>query len=773
MLTAITLLGCRPEYISAGEGTPAVYSGNLIAAAAAPDLVTITNLQPEEPAIAPEEIPTEPPQVSERLEQLIKLAESGVGDEVLLAFIQNSPEPFELGHDEIIFLTDIGFSDVVITALINHRSAAQAAVAQTAPPSEPVPSVMPAPEAGASYQAEPQVVYSSPPVVQYVTPAVQYSYFYSSLSPYGSWLDVPGYGWCWQPTVVHIQHGWRPYSDRGRWLYTTHGWYWNSDYSWGWAPFHYGRWFHHPGRGWCWKPGSTWGPAWVSWRYTDSYYGWAPLPPGAHYASGVGMTYYGARVGVSFSFGLRHDRWTFVPARRFYEPNVGRHRIHSADTLYRNSTVINNYIVGNNNTIVNEGIGRDRVSAATRTDIRRIAVREMPGSQRGVRPDQLHREGSDLVVYRPRTSHSLEGGRQDMASGEGQPQRAGRRHPGEQNSGVTPPSGDLRRPSQGVTPPGGATLVTRPRGPDRTEAPAAVGAPSEATRSRPIQPGSGDPARATRPSVVQAQPATPQTPRSAILSGAPVRTEPQGSWSALNPGARPAPAASPVQPQVSATAPQEKTASAIAPQVQQPQTFRVPTAPAASPQGQQSWANQTAPSSSPQTPQIAGQGQEPLRSRLLSPGANSIQAPAQSFRPPGAVPGASWGPPAQAVTPAAPQASPAVRTFRPETPSFTAPTAVPSSPAPRVQSVSPAPAVRPGYAPSPSFSMPAQRSYTAPQPSQPVMSQQAPRSAILAPSAAPAMRSAPQAVPAPSGAAGGRPGQGTPGPSWGGGPDRR
>ena len=67
------------------------------------------------------------------------------------------------------------------------------------------------------------------------------------------------------------------------------GWYWMSDYSWGWAPFHYGRWFHHARFGWCWMPDTVWGPSWVTWRYSDDYCGWAPLPPGAIYRAGVGF----------------------------------------------------------------------------------------------------------------------------------------------------------------------------------------------------------------------------------------------------------------------------------------------------------------------------------------------------------------------------------------------------------------------------------------------------------------------------------------------------
>ena len=105
------------------------------------------------------------------------------------------------------------------------------------------------------------------------------NYFYDTLAPYGTWVQVDGYGRCWQPLVVVSEPGWQPYCDRGHWVYTDAGWYWMSDYSWGWAPFHYGRWFHHERFGWVWTPDTVWGPSWVTWRYSDDYCGWAPLPP--------------------------------------------------------------------------------------------------------------------------------------------------------------------------------------------------------------------------------------------------------------------------------------------------------------------------------------------------------------------------------------------------------------------------------------------------------------------------------------------------------------
>jgi len=117
---------------------------------------------------------------------------------------------------------------------------------------------------------------------------VNISMFYSSLAPYGEWIDYRDYGLCWRPTVVEAE--WRPYT-HGQWAWTDYGWTWVSDYVWGWAPFHYGRWLHDDYYGWIWVPDDVWGPAWVDWRTSDSYIGWAPLPPTAHFRMGVGISF--------------------------------------------------------------------------------------------------------------------------------------------------------------------------------------------------------------------------------------------------------------------------------------------------------------------------------------------------------------------------------------------------------------------------------------------------------------------------------------------------
>src|ERR1700734_1893031 len=116
-----------------------------------------------------------------------------------------------------------------------------------------------------------------PPPSQPVSPQpVSYQVFYDDLSPYGQWIDYPGYGYVWMPDAGP---DFKPYATNGHWVYSDEGWIWASDYEWGWATFHYGRWFFDPSYGWMWIPGNEWAPAWVNWRQNSDYYGWAPLGP--------------------------------------------------------------------------------------------------------------------------------------------------------------------------------------------------------------------------------------------------------------------------------------------------------------------------------------------------------------------------------------------------------------------------------------------------------------------------------------------------------------
>ncbi|MDB6027686.1 MAG: hypothetical protein JWM68_3909 [Verrucomicrobiales bacterium] len=356
-------------------------------------------------------VATLPTDLSPGVTEIAKLYQSNVSEDVLLAFINNYGWPFNATAEDIVYLNDLGVSDTVVTAVINHKPQGTDPTQNlaAAEPKQQAQAVAPAPAPVAV--TAPLVPQESAPALITAAPATQVSadYFYETLSPYGSWVETQ-YGRCWRPAAVVTNPGWRPYCDRGHWIYTDSGWYWASDYSWGWATFHYGRWCSDVRYGWIWAPDTVWGPSWVSWRYNSDYCGWAPLPPLARYGVGVGFTYRSANVGISFEFGLTDSCYTFVPVHRFCDPHPYRYCAPrtSIHNIYNRTTVINNYTVINNKTVVNEGIGRKRIEAATKQPIQQVAIHDWPkNSGSATTPDRIHKVGKDLVVYKPQAPEAV------------------------------------------------------------------------------------------------------------------------------------------------------------------------------------------------------------------------------------------------------------------------------------------------------------------------------------------------------------------------------
>ena len=310
-------------------------------------------------ALPPEIAPNTP------LAQVVKLAQSGVDVDIIKNFVSNSPSAFNLDADKIISLNDVGVPKEVINAMMDRDKALYLA-ANTPPPPVSVPAT-----------TTDTVVETAPP-----TAPVTVNYFYDNLTPYGSWVVVEGYGRCWRPTVVNYDTGWRPYCDRGHWVYTDCGWYWDSDYSWG-VTFHYGRWFRNDRFGWCWYPDTVWGPSWVTWRSSGDYCGWAPLPPLAVYRPGAGFFYRGASVSVSFDFGLSANCFTFVTPDRFCEHHPRRYCVDDrhATTVFSHTTVINNFDV-HNTFVVNNGISVTQVRAPDHRPIEPVHVASLPNAGR-------------------------------------------------------------------------------------------------------------------------------------------------------------------------------------------------------------------------------------------------------------------------------------------------------------------------------------------------------------------------------------------------------
>jgi len=149
---------------------------------------------------------------------------------------------------------------------------------------------------------------------------------YSNLANYGSWQNVPGYGWAWAPNNQN-QNNFAPYQN-GQWAWEpASGYTWVDNAPYGYPTTHYGSWFNNPSYGgWLWQPpgyqyqtsssalSSAWLPAVVSFFITggsgadtsgllngfsgltgpyadNTDIGWIPLAPGEQYQPWYGQNY--------------------------------------------------------------------------------------------------------------------------------------------------------------------------------------------------------------------------------------------------------------------------------------------------------------------------------------------------------------------------------------------------------------------------------------------------------------------------------------------------
>jgi uncharacterized protein DUF6600 len=178
-------------------------------------------------------------------------------------------------------------------------------------------------------------------------PGVSFEFFYDNLSPYGEWVEVPEYGYCWLPSGV--DGDWSPYSD-GYWAYTDAGWTWVSYEDFGWITYHYGRWvrvwIEFGSWHWVWVPDYEWAPAWVSWRHGGGYIGWAPLTPRCRFRPEIGFSTW-----VDTEYDIGPSYYSFCEIGFFGSPVLRPVIIDRS----RNITIINN-TVNITNITVNNGV---------------------------------------------------------------------------------------------------------------------------------------------------------------------------------------------------------------------------------------------------------------------------------------------------------------------------------------------------------------------------------------------------------------------------------
>ena len=226
--------------------------------------------------------------------------------------------------------------------------------------------------------------------------SINFQVFYDDLSPYGSWVLNAHYGYVWLPDV---SPGFVPYGTNGHWVFTNVGWTWVSNYSWGWAPFHYGRWYYDYIYGWIWVPDYEWGPAWVVWRRSEGYYGWAPIGPGISISIAYGGNY-----------NVPYNQWILVRDSDLGRTNISNYYVNTSDNsrILKNSTVINNIRTDNTNH-VKYGIGpnRNEVQKRSGNTITTYALRERskPGHNLSNR---------ELNIYKPRVEKQNASGRKPI-----------------------------------------------------------------------------------------------------------------------------------------------------------------------------------------------------------------------------------------------------------------------------------------------------------------------------------------------------------------------
>ncbi len=213
--------------------------------------------------------------------------------------------------------------------------------------------------------------------------SVNFQVFYDNLSPHGYWIDYPNYGYAWVPNVGP---DFIPYSTGGYWTMTSYGWTWVSNYSWGWAPFHYGRWSYDSYYGWFWVPDNVWGPAWVAWRTSPGYYGWAPIGP---------------NISITFAMGGGYappvDYWCYTSSQYMGQQDISNYygpRKNTSDFVNTSTVVNNTYTDNRTQTTYIAGPKQEEVEKASGRTINPVSIKE------DAKPSQKF-ENNELKLYRP------------------------------------------------------------------------------------------------------------------------------------------------------------------------------------------------------------------------------------------------------------------------------------------------------------------------------------------------------------------------------------
>src|SRR5690606_3786408 len=111
----------------------------------------------------------------------------------------------------------------------------------------------------------------------------------------------------------------------------------------------------------CWVPGNVFAPAWVSWRRSPDYVGWAPLPPQED----------GFQVSIEINIGdPEPDDWFFIPTRSFLQPNLSLEIVFGEDepSVFERTEPVGPVVI-QNNVVINNVIDIDFIQQATNQEV--------------------------------------------------------------------------------------------------------------------------------------------------------------------------------------------------------------------------------------------------------------------------------------------------------------------------------------------------------------------------------------------------------------------
>ena len=227
--------------------------------------------------------------------------------------------------------------------------------------------------------------------------------------------------------------------------------------------------------GWFWTPGTVWGPAWVTWRWSDLYFGWAPIPPGFDFRPGIDFD--AVALGIPLNF------WVFVGGSHFLDRDIRRDVLpyERNTTIVRDTTIRNNFEFRGDR-MVNDGIDPETIRRVTGHRVLRysLADSDRPGALAGRRAGRRasigRRSGRSRAPGRKQFLNRDQA-RRELAPArifEPQPQHAGR------VAGVRRPEKPGRAAIPADAEPGRGTK--EPRAPSRSGSPADDGAPTRGPR---------------------------------------------------------------------------------------------------------------------------------------------------------------------------------------------------------------------------------------------------------------------------------------------------